>query len=516
MYSNFTFDDVNEALPRLLQHLDGAQEVGSRAGRTREMTHVGITLTKPWQREILLPARKPNLAAQIAETVWVLAGNDDIGWLGNYLPRAKDFSDDGMTWRAGYGRRLRSWPRRDGSDDTIDQIRWVFDHLRSSPSSRQAVASIWDPVVDTAPGKDIPCNDWLNFSSRLGYLDLHVALRSNDIIWGWSGINQFEWSTLLEVMAGLLGLKMGSLHFSTTSFHIYDRHWKKSADIQEHAYRVTGLAASPRFEADLLPSRDIDGLDLALSHWLVLEKQIRHGDMSEEAVDCFPEPMLRSWLRVLQWWWSGEREYLSRLENTRLERASHYSVQPPVRQFKWSEPEAFEPKPVLTWDTRSDFLEYAIETHNEKHEAYGDSWKRRGEMLGIMTNIARKIDRLGGSETSDETSADTAMDLMIYLAKYKTWLGDYVLHEGTNTSDTPAAANDLLIDVERKIGPDLHLNLQATEDYLRDAFDLLEQKVDGKDPNRDRLVTDMLWEAYRLARHLYDEAQDEYRGADHD
>ena len=336
MYHNLLYTDVNEALPDLLLRLErDGDEVGSRVGRTHELNHVGITLTDPVNREIVLPARKANLAAQIAETMWVLSGRADIGWLENYLPRVRDFSDDGETWRAGYGARLRHWERRTtatgfhGPD--VDQIAWVFEHLRTQPSSRRAVLSIWDPSIDTDDAKDIPCNDWLNFSSRLGKLDLHVAIRSNDVIWGWSGINQFEWSVLLEVMAGLLGLEVGSLHFSTTSFHIYDRHWAKSSKIRDNAYRATGLAPSPRFDANTLRTKDVAGFDEVVRGWFRLEEDIRSGNMRESDVDTFPEPMLRSWLRVLQWWWSGETEYLSVMENTRLERATQFSMQPPER-----------------------------------------------------------------------------------------------------------------------------------------------------------------------------------------
>ena len=101
------FPNLNEALPRLAQRLLAAPVVGSRNGGTREIMNIEITLDRPLEREVLHQERKASLPAQIAETMWVLAGRNDIEWLSHYLPRAKDFSDDGTTWRAGYGRRLR-------------------------------------------------------------------------------------------------------------------------------------------------------------------------------------------------------------------------------------------------------------------------------------------------------------------------------------------------------------------------------------------------------------------------
>lgn len=69
------------------------------------------------------------------------------------------------------------------------------------------------------------------------------------------------------------------------------------------------------------------------------------------------------------------------------------------------------------------FLDYVAELHAEKHAVYGDSWKRRGEQVAILANIARKVDRLGVAGAGD-TSADTAVDLLVYLLKYRLWLTD--------------------------------------------------------------------------------------------
>jgi thymidylate synthase len=550
MRYNYVFQDVNEALPFLLKDLArGGEEVGSRAGRTLELTHVGVTLEDPRQREILVPHRKASIAAQIAETAWVLAGRSDVDWLCHYLPRASEFSDDGKVWRAGYGQRLRSWPRRDGDpSDVVDQLRWVVDHLRESPSSRQAVMSIWDPVVDTTLGKDIPCNDWLNFSSRLGRLDLHVAVRSNDIIWGWSGINQFEWSVLLEVVAGLLGLQVGSLHFSTTSLHIYDRHWLKSRRIRD-AYSSMStprpLPESPRFNAlQGLRSRDVDGLDDMLSQWFEIEKGIRLGHDMDAFVDAFPEPMFQSWLRVLQWWWTSDRDYLEPLVGTALEDATYVSVQPPEREklvVQDGTGRDIRRDFVLKYEP-SKFMEQICKLHVDKDAAYGGSWKRRGEMLGIMANIARKIDRLGGAETADETSVDTAGDLFVYLAKYLTWLEDE--RDDSDLSDDPECANAVMREVETANSRVLSLSddgIRRAEEYLKTAFDQLEDAVVRKDPRRHEIVDNMLSESYLLARQLFDRAynkarrnasvrdnalmgtnvmsasdEDEYRGADVD
>lgn len=68
--------------------------------------------------------------------------------------------------------------------------------------------------------------------------------------------------------------------------------------------------------------------------------------------------------------------------------------------------------------------------HAQKDGAYGTSWKRRGEVLGILANVARKVDRLerllvvGTGSVGDETVADTAIDLFVYCLKYQAYLAD--------------------------------------------------------------------------------------------
>lgn len=67
--------------------------------------------------------------------------------------------------------------------------------------------------------------------------------------------------------------------------------------------------------------------------------------------------------------------------------------------------------------------------HREKDAVYRDAWKKRGELISIIANVARKVDRLeyllgGGPASRDEAALDTAMDLLIYCIKYQTYLAD--------------------------------------------------------------------------------------------
>ena len=436
--ATFLGTHASEVLPELLRAALEAPHQPSRNGSTNEIRFAHVTLTKPRDRAITTLGRKAALPAQIAETMWILAGRNDVEFLGHYLPRAKDFSDDGDVWRGGYGPRIRKWggwphQNQDGKVG-FDQLAFVVDLLKRDPGTRRAIINIYDPTVDSQDGKDIPCNDWLHFMARGGVLDLHVATRSNDIMWGWSGINAFEWSVLLEIVAKLAGgFEVGEIHFSISSLHLYSKHRDKaqrivqaadSSDEHRRHEPVFGQAFSPRICT-------VERLDDLVQQWFEAEQIIREGSRNKRdtwtMIDDFPEPMMREWLWVLQYYWRGDEQALLHSVSNHLAEAAKQS---PKRKFE-------EP---VTNKNLAEFQDEVIALHLAKHAAYGDSWKKRGEMVSILANVARKVDRLAaGGETPDESQSDTAIDLWVYLRKYAVWLRDQAAH--TALSDEAESIN---------------------------------------------------------------------------
>ena len=450
--NHYCFRSVNEALPVLCRDLlEKGQEVKSRAGNTKELTFVGIELTHPMEREVLLPSRKASYPAQIAETMWVLAGRSDMEFLAKYLPRARDFSDDGLVWRAGYGPRLRDAGIRINTDGYkyVDPLWNVVELLRRDPETRQAVISIWSNHLDSGvQSLDIPCNNWLHFLARDGRLNLHVATRSNDIIWGWSGINQFEWSALLQLVAELTGLEAGSLHFAISSLHLYERHWEKAAKIADDRPPVRYGAPvlfgvhSETTQADLKKSFDLwfkfegesvqaGGSTSLFGVWQGAIQLSKGNNVFLEKGETFPTYVLQALDE------SPSKKDLGKVGKVGFVTA--ILLPPPNIRQRTS---------TKTYDHRFD--EEVIALHRDKDAAYGDSWCKRGEMFSILPNIARKVDRLSsGKDTDDETQLDTAIDLYVYLAKYSCWL------EGRSPSP--------IEDVEKLIRSDQKLLTPAVE-----------------------------------------------------
>lgn len=501
--SAYTFPNVSEALPVLCRVLlEDGYELGSRNGRVKELTNVQITLTRPWEREVLSAHRHASVAAQIAETMWVLAGRNDVEWLSHYLPRAAEFSDDGSTWRAGYGPRVRAWHGNpDTTVDGVDQVREVIKILTADPASRRAVINIFDPSVDFEASKDIPCNNWLHFLNRDGRLNLHVAVRSNDLMWGWSGINAFEWSVLQEIVASCLGVMVGTLTFSISSLHLYEHHWVKAEKIGAEG----GVGAYRGQPMNLLRGDGLPGAttlttwDSLVDDFFNAEKVIRDtAGGGDSAIRAVKHPSIRSMLRVLQRYWGGDIG--DSLEEGALQHAVAQSPNGGRRKT---------PAPVNT-----DFIESAIAIHNDKHKAYGDSWKKRGEAVSIQANIARKVDRLGHGDTNDETQADTALDLLVYLAKYDVWLQERLGDGFTGDpkpSDGTEHPNAVLRSWDRKWQGHVVTKVSQAEAHIKKHFENL-LAIEGPFYVQKRDVVELMAElAYCLALYWHEKMGDDYR-----
>lgn len=204
----------------------------------------------PQDRIIRNPNRKNNLIAQIAETAWVMAGSNDLSYINPFLPRAVDFSDDGRTWRAGYGPRIAGLTytppegflvtKRDNffvesksAKIQVNQLENVINILREDPSSRQAFMIVPLPGDNLVSNNtvDTPCTLSIQFLVRDSKLHCFVDMRSNDVVWGTTGINYFEWTFIQEIVASILGYKIGIYTHKANSLHIYSRHYEMSEKI---------------------------------------------------------------------------------------------------------------------------------------------------------------------------------------------------------------------------------------------------------------------------------------------
>jgi thymidylate synthase len=212
--------NVNAALNvlmDLLQEKSYWRTISPRGQETLEWNEsVFITeYAQPDERVLFSAARDANPYFHFFESLWILAGQQDVATIAEFNPRMKDFSDDGVVFHAPYGHRLRN-------GKVGDQMLTAIKMLQDDRDTRQVVMSIWDPLKDlNVKSKDIPCNTHLYPKIRDGELNLTVCCRSNDAIWGAYGANAVQFSMIQEFMARSLGVEVGTYTQISDSFHIY-------------------------------------------------------------------------------------------------------------------------------------------------------------------------------------------------------------------------------------------------------------------------------------------------------
>jgi len=241
---SFKASSVSEALCTGIHHLlhEGVSE-SSRAGNVLVAPGpVLIEYTAPWNRVLYSATRDANPAFHFFESLWMLHGDNRCDFPRYFNGSYSQFSDDGgaTMWDA-YGWRWKiffGWDQLDG----------IVEELKTNPTSRRCVLSMWnssrhhasmdcseapewlredgwaaydDFAVATHGGKAVPCNTHAYFAIRNGALNLTVCNRSNDLIWGCAGANAVHFSFLLEYVAARVSVPVGSYFQFTNNLHAY-------------------------------------------------------------------------------------------------------------------------------------------------------------------------------------------------------------------------------------------------------------------------------------------------------
>ena len=221
VYEADTADLVWRAAASKFREADVADLQSGRGGPTLEQLHAAFTIREPRQRWVV--SRRPaiNPAFAIAEVVWILNGRDDSAFLNHWFPGLPRYAGGGPRYHAAYGHRLRK-------GFGFDQLERAYNALRNNPDSRQIVLQIWNPQTDfpDAAGKpvaaDIPCNICAFPKIRNNKLEWLQVMRSNDLQRGLP-YNFIQFTSLQEVMAGWLGVELGSYNHVSDSLHVYEQ-----------------------------------------------------------------------------------------------------------------------------------------------------------------------------------------------------------------------------------------------------------------------------------------------------
>lgn len=178
----------------------------------------------------LVTTKKVHFKSIVAELLWFLRGDSNIGWLHEHGVTIWDeWADAQGELGPVYGVQWRSWPCADGSH--VDQIARLVDGLRSQPDSRRHLVSAWN-VGELERMALPPCHVLFQFyvsPAREGEparLSCQLYQRSADLFLG-VPFNIASYALLTHMVAEQCGFEVGEFIWTGGDCHIYHNHFEQ-------------------------------------------------------------------------------------------------------------------------------------------------------------------------------------------------------------------------------------------------------------------------------------------------
>jgi thymidylate synthase len=303
--------NVNDAYQKGMENLyfQGIRQ-DSRNGEVLEFpTPVTTVYARPIERVLFNAGRDANPFFHLHESLWMLAGRNDVKSVAEFVGTMAQFSDDGLTFHGAYGERWR------GDVAAYDQLMAVIEMLREDPNTRRAVLQMWNADRDLGvTSKDLPCNTAVYFKIRNGHLNMTVTNRSNDMIWGAYGANAVHLSFLQEYIAGMVGVQVGVYYQVSDSLHAY-------INVFEKHFPTSGSTFDPYALGAVKPLplvNDPDNFDADLYKYMIITDAGHPSSTTFYHNEFFSR--VASPMRDAYRFWKHDRDYVS------AERAMTYVV----------------------------------------------------------------------------------------------------------------------------------------------------------------------------------------------
>lgn len=246
-------------------------KLGSRGGEVDMWPEPVCTVYSFPMECVLWDAKRDcNPFFHLFESLWMLAGQNDVAYLDQFNKQMAKYSDDGDVFHGAYGFRWREWYG-------IDQLFEVGEMLRKDPTTRRAVLQMWSPNGDLVSSegaggqscKDLPCNLSVVFNCRAtGTLEMTVYNRSNDMIFGAYGANAVHFSFLHQWMAAYIGKDVGAYRQVANDFHVYSAVWEDKVrpdlSVDEDLYNTVAGASVLVSRDESVELFDTENMELVL------------------------------------------------------------------------------------------------------------------------------------------------------------------------------------------------------------------------------------------------------------
>lgn len=217
---------------------------GDRTG-TGTISRFGAQLRFPLhERFPLVTTKRVHVRSVVAELLWFLRGESNIGWLRERGVTIWDeWADERGELGPVYGVQWRSWP--DGRGGTIDQIAQVIEQIRRDPESRRLVVSAWN-VAELPRMALPPCHALFQFHVADGRLSCQLYQRSADLFLG-VPFNIASYSLLTCMIAAQTGLEPGEFVWTGGDCHIYANHVEQvRTQLEREPFPPPVLRLAPR------------------------------------------------------------------------------------------------------------------------------------------------------------------------------------------------------------------------------------------------------------------------------
>lgn len=218
------------------------ESLDSRNGASKEIIGYSATLADGNAGVPILPVRKISPVYMCAELLWYLSGESNVEMIQHYAPSYENYAEsNGTAWGA-YGARWlydmsfiherdKEFSMNVGDNPINTQLACIVSLLKEKPNTRQAVLTMWNagdlPHAILGDKKDIPCTLSLQFLLRDKRLHVVTTMRSNDV---WLGMpyDVYCFTAIQQLVAGALGVDVGSYHHRVGSLHLYDQYKDKA------------------------------------------------------------------------------------------------------------------------------------------------------------------------------------------------------------------------------------------------------------------------------------------------
>jgi len=221
---NMKFDSLDSAFRTLLHNVNSfGEEVNSRGSKQRELLFQQFEIEDPTELMIYSQARKFSSTYATAEWLWYLSKNPAVNNIGKLAKIWRQIQDEDGEVESNYGVYL------------FTQWEWAINELLDDNDTRRATLVINQPHHKGKNKLDYPCTQYLQFFIRNNKLHLGVAMRSNDIIFGFCN-DVFTFALFQQLMLNELnergaGVELGSYHHHAGSLHLYEKHFAMAEEV---------------------------------------------------------------------------------------------------------------------------------------------------------------------------------------------------------------------------------------------------------------------------------------------